>query len=239
MNMRATFATALALIALAAPAVADGAAAQGPKLTLVFPGERQTLVVGFGNGATAHGKLVGADGAPLAGAELHVLVRQRRDGAQPVDTGTINTSPDGTFTITLPKGPSRELTVDYRTTPQDPTPAATATARLSVRAGVRLRASPRRLRTGQLLRLSGELRGGPQPAAGKLVQLQVRRAGVWRTFADVKARKGSFAFRYRFSQIKTTRRLRFRAVVPPHGSYPYTRGVSPSVLVMVAGAPGA
>ena len=98
-----------------------------------------------------------------------------------------------------------------------------------------LKARPRQLLTGQQLRLSGTLRGGSQPAAGKVVELQVRRDGKWRTFADVRARQGTFSYRYRFSQVKTQRRLLFRALVPRFSGYPYTRGTSRAVRVTVRG----
>jgi hypothetical protein len=106
---------------------------------------------------------------------------------------------------------------------------------LSVRAGVVLKARPRTLHTGQRLRLSGTLRGGSQPAAGKVIELQVRRAGRWRTFADVRSHSGTFSFRYRFSKVKTERKLLFRALVPRFSGYPFTRGTSRAVRVTIRG----
>jgi hypothetical protein len=230
---RIAIATAV-LAALLLPSLAHAQTPPaGPRLTLAFKNGAAKLVVGYGLGAKATGKLVDAAGAPIAGAAVALTVHESRDDATDADGGTVTTGADGTFSVALPAGPSRRVTAGYRAAPTD-TPA-TASVVLAVRAGVVLHATPRALHTGQRLRLSGTLRGRPLPTAGKVVELQVRRGGRWLTFADVRAHGDGFSYRYRFSKVKTVRRLRFRALVPAFGTYPYARGASRSVGVTIRG----
>jgi hypothetical protein len=229
--------SAIAIAAVAALLLPSAAGAQtpptGPRLSFAFPDGNPKLVVAYGKAATATGKLVDAAGAPIAGAPVALTVHESRDTAVDTDGGTVTTGADGTFTVPVPAGPSRRVTAGYRPSPAEP--PVTASIVLAVRAGVLLHATPRELHTGQRLRLSGTLQGGPFPAAGKVVELQVRRGGHWLTFADVRAKNAAFSYRYRFSKVKTVRRLRFRALVPAFGTYPYARGASRSVGVTIRG----
>ena len=208
--MRFVIATALAM--LLAPASA-GAQSIPPSLSMYFGDKdpKAKRVVDYGRPATAGGRLSDDAGNPVPNATLKIIVLELRDGAVEQDGGTVTTKADGTFKVVIPPGPSRRVTVTSAT------PALSASVDLSVRAGVTLKARPRQLHTGQQLRLSGKLRGGSQPAAGKVIDLQVRRDGRWRTFADVRTHSGTFSFRYRFSKVRTMRRLLFRAVVPRFG----------------------
>jgi hypothetical protein len=230
---RPTFiATLLFTVLAAAPAHAQSLP---PRLDFFF-GEKTASakrIVSYGRPATASGRLTGNTGAPIPGATLRVTVLEARDGATEVPSGTVTTKADGTFKVVVAPGPSRHVTVTY----DAPAPDAPVSAAvdLAVRAGVLLHARPRELHTGQQLRLSGTLRGAGQPAAGKVIELQVRRAGEWRTFADVRSKHGTFSYRYRFSKVKTMRKLRFRALVPVFGAFPYAQGWSRSVGVTIRG----
>jgi hypothetical protein len=103
---------------------------------------------------------------------------------------------------------------------------------LRVRAQVSLHASPRRLPGAGTVRFAGRLRGGHVPARGKIVVLQGREAGKWRTFAATRSdRRGRFHARYRFRGIPG--RYPVRALVPEDGSYPFAAGTSRAVAVLV------
>src|SRR4051812_3372784 len=229
--MRFFAATILAMLLVPASA---GAQSIPPRLDFSF-GTATKRVVDYGRPATATGRLADNAGNPVPGATLQVTVREARDGATDQDGGTVTTKADGTFAVILAPGPSRHVTVTYTPPAPAPDPPLSAAVDLSVRAGILLKASPRQLHTGQRLRLSGTLRGGSQPAAGKVVELQVRRGGRWLSFADVRTHHGTFSYRYRFSKVKTVRRLLFRALVPLFGGYPYTRGTSRAVRVTIRG----
>ena len=230
--MRSAVITAASLLALLVPASA-GAQSIPPRLDFSFEKGAAKRVVDYGRPATASGRLADSAGNPVPNATLQVTVVQTRDGAADEDGGTVTTKADGTFKVVLAPGPSRRVTVTY--TPPAPDVPLSASVTLSVRAGVLLKARPRQLHTGQHLRLSGTLRGGSQPAAGKVIDLQVRRGGRWLTFADVRTHHGTFSYRYRFSKVKTRRTLHFRALVPRFGGYPYTRGTSRAVTVTIRG----
>lgn len=221
------------------PPVAPAPTPEPPALTASLDPDRQrpTVVVRFGTRATLRVRLLDGDGKPLAGATLRVTSRPLVTGADEVSAGTLTTDEDGAFSKRLPAGPSRRLTLSYRRSPDDATPAAMAKATLLVRAGVHLSASPTSLRNGQTLRLRGELRGRPLPAAGKFVDLQVRRGGKWLTFASIRARGGRFAYAYRFRNTVRKRTLTFRVQVPAFSTYPYVRGVSRTARVTVRPRP--
>jgi hypothetical protein len=103
---------------------------------------------------------------------------------------------------------------------------------LRVRAQVSLDASPRRLSGAGTVRFGGRLRGGHIPARGKIVLLQAREAGRWRTFTATRSdRRGRFHARYRFSG--SPGRYPVRARVPEEGAYPFAAGTSRVIAVVV------
>ena len=97
-----------------------------------------------------------------------------------------------------------------------------------------LAASPRSLRAGSRVRLSGRLLGGRVPSRGKLVDLQARERGHWRTFATVRTRaSGAFSTRYRFRAAAPRKTYPMRVRVRPDAAYPFAVGYSRSVKVRV------
>jgi hypothetical protein len=195
---------------------------------------RTRRLVRFGRRARIAGRLTNAAGAPIAGALLRVLTRSLRAGAAERDRGAVTTRSDGSFSYVVPAGPSRRVRFAYRSHVDDTAFAAVAGVVLRVRAGVVLRARPRRLRTGERVRIAGRLLGGPFPVAGKLVDLQARDAGAWRTFATARTdRRGRFVYAYRFRRTFRITRYPFRVRVRPDASYPYSLGYSRAVRVTV------
>jgi len=78
--------------------------------------------------------------------------------------------------------------------------------------------------------------GGPLPATGKLVELQVYTRRQWRTFAQPRTdATGRWIYRYRFEQIRRSVRFRFRARVRAEAGYPYETGTSRTRRVLVRG----
>jgi hypothetical protein len=106
---------------------------------------------------------------------------------------------------------------------------------LRVRAGATIRPDRKRLRNGDSVVFRGKLLGKPLPAAGKLVALQAKTRRGWRTFANPRARAsdGRWEFRYRFTGTSVRSLYAFRVVVPEESSYPYARGTSKIVTVLV------
>lgn len=206
---------------------------------LVLPGRRMrrrfALVRPYPGRARLVGRLTAADGTPVAGAGILVLTQNHAQGARRMLRGILWTNLRGEFLWDLPPGPSREILLHYRAFERDGIDSAVASARLRVRAGVRLWVDDRRVRDGGRVTFRGRLRGRPFPWRGKLVELQARARGAWRTFATVRAspRTGRFRRRHRFRRLGFARSYPFRARVRPEDAYPYLRGTSRPVRVRV------
>jgi hypothetical protein len=188
--------------------------------------------VSYGRRARLVGRLVNSAGGPIGSARLEVLQRTRLAGAPWRPAGTAVTNAAGHFAIRLGRGPSRDVRVVYRAFAADAVPAAQLQGRLLVRAGVRLRVTPRRVRPNGRIRFAGSLLGGPG-RAGELVTLYVfagRRIPVAVLRTD---RRGRFGFAYRFSRTFVPTTFPFWAQVEAQHGFPYIRGRSRRVLVRV------
>jgi len=200
---------------------------------------RSRITVGYGKGALLRGRLLAADSRPIQGATLEVASRvlagnrgfRTITGAHPV------TGADGRFSYKVPKGASRQVRIAYRAYARDASFAAQRLFSMRTRAGVRVRVTPRVVRSGGLIRLTGNLRGGPKPRAGVLVVLQAREGGRWRSFRTIRTRRkgGRFATRYRFTRTGSPKTFRIRALVRKQIGYAYSTGTSKSVRVRVIG----
>jgi hypothetical protein len=107
---------------------------------------------------------------------------------------------------------------------------------LLVRAKTTLRVSQTFALNGEAVAFSGRVRGRPLPNGGKLVELQARVRGSWRTFATTRAdSRGAWRYDYRFDGTRGRQVYSFRARVPREGTYPYEVGRSRRVKVTVVG----
>lgn len=101
--------------------------------------------------------------------------------------------------------------------------------KVAVRAGVRLRTTPRHLRNGQSIRMRGRVADVRLPKQGKTVAIQARArgAGSWTTVTLMRTdASGYFDFAYRFRKTFQTTTYEFRTVVPRERGYPFRRGWS-------------
>jgi hypothetical protein len=175
-------------------------------------------------------------GVPIARATVAVLEREART-ANWRAVASVVTSDTGQAVYVPPPGPSRGVRFAYF--PDSEALAALTSPEVSVeiRPRVRLRPSPRALRTGQRVRFSGRVEGVVPSSNGVMVTLQAGTAGSkWVTFRVVRsAADGSFRSSYRFTNTRGRVRYRFRAVVPRQASHPFERGASPSAWVRVRG----
>jgi hypothetical protein len=189
----------------------------------------------FGHTIRLRGRLTSPGGNPLADREVRVFEQTNVPGAAWREIATLQTNAKGRFTFRALRGPSR--TLRFRYGGSDTIRGRTAEVRLGVRAATSMRASRSRVVNGDDVTFRGQLRGAPRPSPGKLVELQARTRGGWRTFATTRAnqRTGRWLYRYRFSATRGSVRYRFRARVPKESSYPYETGVSRSVVVGVRG----
>ena len=185
------------------------------------------------------GRLIRADGAGIAGRTLRVVSRPSRGALAPVGRETVTTGARGGFELRLAPGPSRRIAVAF--SGDDGLEGATRPSlELRVRSGVTLRAAPSSLRTGQVVHLSGRVRGrgAPIPRRGKLVAIQYLEAAThrWRPVLVTRSdHAGRFRARYRFRYIDGSAQVRLRATALAEERWPYAPGSSRPVTVEVSG----
>jgi hypothetical protein len=194
---------------------------------------RPNRTVPYGKGATVRGTLKGANGQPVGSADVRILVREARLGAQYVDRGGVTTGADGRFQFPVPPGSSRVLRLAYRAYNGDDAFVTRSTATLNVRARISVR-GPKRVRSRGTAKFSGRLVGRPFPPRGVTLDLQIFQPRVgWRVFGTTRTRKtGTFTVRYHF-QRASSGRFTFRIRLRPNDAYPYSRGVSRRMRVRV------
>jgi hypothetical protein len=193
---------------------------------------RPSRTVSYGKGGTLRGTLRTADGQPITGADVRVLVRENRTGALYVDRGGITSDASGHVSLGIPAGSSRTYQLTYKAFVGDDNLAARSKATLNTRARITVRA-PRRVRSRGVARFRGTLVGRPRPRRGVTLELQAYQPHRgWRTVATVRTGKsGRFSARYRFNSGGGS--FRFRVRLRPNDAYPYARGSSKRVRVRV------
>jgi hypothetical protein len=194
---------------------------------------RPSRTVSYAKGALIRGTLKGANGQPVGGADVRILVREDRIGAGYVDRGGVTTGADGRFRVGVPPGSSRLFRLSYRAYKGDDGFVSKSTSTLNVRARISAR-GPRHVRRHGTAKFSGRLVGKPLPRRGVTLDLQIFQPHVgWRVFANTRTRKsGAFTVRYRFQ--RTSRgRFTFRIRLRPNDAYPYARGTSHRMRVRV------
>jgi hypothetical protein len=194
---------------------------------------RPRHTVSYGTAARIRGTLRGANGQPVGGADIRILVRENRLGAHYFDRGGVITGPDGRFQIGVPKGNSRYFRLAYRAYNGDDNFTARSTALLNVRARISAH-GPRHVRRHGVATFRGRLVGRPFPPRGVTLELQIFQPHVgWRVFGNTRTRKnGRFRVRYRF-QPTSRGRFTFRLRLRPNDAYPYARGSSRRMRVRV------
>ena len=201
-------------------------------------GRGETRTVGFGTAASLRGRLVRADGAGLSGRELRVVSRPSRGALAPVAMETVKTGKGGEFELSLPPGASRRISVNF-VGDGALEPSTRRPLELRVRSGVSLRIDRTRLTTGQVLRLSGEVRdrGAAIPRRGKLVAIQYFEQATrrWRPVVLTRSdHSGRFRAGYRFRYVSGVAQVRLRATALAEERWPYAPGSSTPVTVDVS-----
>jgi hypothetical protein len=203
-------------------------------------GRGDSLTVRFGAPALLSGRLTRADGAGIGGRELRVVSRPSRGALAPRAVETVRTGDQGGFELALPPGPSRRVTVAFLGD-GGLEPATRRSLELRVRAGISLRAVPRSLRTGEVVRLSGRVRskGAAIPRRGKLIAIQYleEASNRWRPVLVTRTdHHGRFRASYRFRYVTARATIRLRATALAEERWPYVPGASSPVTVKVRGS---
>jgi hypothetical protein len=219
----------------AAPAIANGQSpCSGEALTLAVNGGAKPPMLAYGKAVTVRGVLhCGA--VPIRRAEVAVSTLGGPPGAALATA--VQTGIDGSFSYRVPTGPDRTLRFSYTAYSDDPAPSATATVAIRIRPRIDLRIVPQSTSNGHRIRWSGTVVGGPYPAAGVTLDVEVDEGGRWRIFEQVVARaRGRFQYSYRFHATTESTTYTFRVALPANGArgYPYAPGASNAVAVHVA-----
>src|SRR5450755_1723777 len=134
---------------------------------------RTSRAVAFGRGTTVNGYLGTSAGIAIGGHAVRVLTAPDNGGGQFTQAAVVTTAANGTWTATLPPGPSRIVEAVYG---GDATTegASSGQVRVIVPAKVKLLSvSPRDVAWGGTVRITGRLLGGYLPPGGALVRLRI------------------------------------------------------------------
>ena len=192
-------------------------------------GSGATARVSLGQAATVHGEL-DCGNAPVAGAALNVALAPAR-GSAPTTHAQVETSADGSFSYTVPPGPSRDITLTYSAYAGAAAPSAVATLALLVTPRLTLRISPRATTNGHTVSFSGRVLGGYIAHGGLPLEIEYREGRQWMIYTEVLASATSGRFRWHYTFERTTESITysFRVAIPATGvaDYPYQPAVSP------------
>jgi hypothetical protein len=195
------------------------------RITVLQPARR----VRFGRSVRIAGRLANRHGGGIPGARVHVLTRTPTSAEQ--HAAVIATDSRGRYRYTARATSTRTLRFAYAGT-RLILPAQQEVT-LKVPAASTIRVSRRRVRNGGRVVFRGRLRS---PAAGKLMELQVKLSGRYQTFLTTRTGPdGRWAATYRFRRSCGVTGFRFRARIPREASYPFETGRSRSRAVRVLG----
>ncbi len=174
-----------------------------------------------------------ANGASVGRTTITVLSRLRTGGAF-ARFAALRTGVDGSFRFNAGSGPSRTLRFHWEGTDTVRPSSADMAVRVPARSSIAV--DRRGVRNGEAVTFSGRLLGRPLPEGGKLVDLQVKLRGRWRTFAAPRADSaGRWRYAYRFEATRGRVVYGFRARIRRETAYPYELGHSRIVRVTVRG----
>jgi len=203
-------------------------ASGGAALTseVVRHGERRK-VVRQGQGAVLGGRLLDGGGRGIENAPLCVFSRVATDPT-PQFAGLALSGTDGSYRYALPAGPSRELTVAYRSGQRE----LTSTVQIATHVRPAFRVRRKVVRNKRFARFVGCIPGPHNDRV--VVVLQVKRGKGWLVFRRYRTRaSGCFTVGYRFNRTSRPTLYLMRAQVRSQRGYPYLQGTSRPLRLVV------
>ena len=197
--------------------------------------------VGHGKTTTVSGWLGTFNGVALGGQTIEVLTAPDDGQDAFALTTTATTAANGSWTATLPAGPSRLVEAEYAGG-GDAQSSVSGTVTEIVPAKVELlRITPRRVPWGGSIRIVGRLRGGYLPPGGALVRLRIGAGSAFTTYGvrEHVGGDGRFTTTYTFGlgDAAIIRSFWFQVASLPIGDYPYAPANSRKLSVFVGGHP--
>jgi hypothetical protein len=201
---------------------------------------RASRRVTFGRETTVNGYLGTSAGIAIGGHTVRVLTAPDNGAGQFTQAAVVTTAANGTWTATLPPGPSRVVEAVYGGDPTTES-ASSGQVRLVVPAKVKLLSVIRRVGWGGTVRITGQLLGGYLPPGGALVRLRIGQGRSYQTYGvqEHVTGDGRFTTTYTFGAgyAGIYKRYWFQIATLPMGDYPYAPAASRRRSVLVGGHP--
>ena len=211
---------------LVATPATDAPPLRGGRVTASFAATSKRIVtVSYGSRPKVIGRLIDADGSPVARASIAVVEKVAGRPASIIPVG--QTGLDGKYVFRLARrGGSRTVFVRYQAGGGGDALESPA-LRLRVRAAASLKVAL----NGVRVRYRGKVLSQVIPRRGVVVVMQGRRrGGTWQSFASRTVRRpGRFTGTYRLRVRRPGVALQFRAVIAKAPGYPYEAGVSATI----------
>ena len=200
-----------------------------------------TRRVGHGKTTTVSGWLGTYNGVALGGQTVEVLTAPNDGQDAFTPTTTALTASNGSWTATLPAGPSRLVEAEYAGG-GDAQGSTSGTVTEIVPAKVELlKIYPRKVAWGHTIHIVGQLAGGYLPAGGALVRLRIGLGSVYTTYGvqEHVTGNGRFTTSYTFGAgyASIYKSFWFQIATLPMGDYPYAPAASGRRSVLVGGHP--
>lgn len=192
------------------------------------------VTTGIGQKISLAGRLTDAAGTAISGATVQVYATPPEEAE--VQIATLTTGANGGFAYETKAANSADLRFAYAGTAT--TMPTQAGAELLVHGRSSLKVDRTHVLNGHAVVFSGRVHGRPLPAAGKLLELQVRLSHEWSTFRTTRsAEDGTWRIRYPFKRTCGKQTFRFRVRLPAEAAWPLLAGESDPVSIHVRGAP--
>lgn len=187
--------------------------------------------VRFGRTTTVNGWLGTSTGTALGGQVVDVLAAPANGSNAFAQVATVTTAADGTWTASLPAGPSRIVEAVYDGAPTTEA-SSSGQVRVVVPAVVRIAIHPRIVPWGSEIRVTGQVLGGYVPTNSSLLRLNVGigRIGRIEGLPDIRP-DGRFLIVWKFVAGRGVIHPWFSVGTLAEAAFPYAPGTSKHMVV--------
>ena len=192
--------------------------------------------VPFGRSVRLHGLLMSSAGIPLAGQPVAILTAPDNASNAFTEAGAVTTTFDGSWTATLPPGPSRVIEASYPGSPTILPASGYATVITPAKIEI-THVTPDRTPWGRRVRITGRVLGGYIPASSKLLRLDLGIVGIpglskIQGIPNVSP-DGTFTTTYKFARYQGVVRFWLQVSSLAEADFPFAPARSRRVIVTV------
>jgi len=186
--------------------------------------------VPFGQPIKVHGLLMSSAGLPLADQPIAILTAPADGSNAFTEAMSVSSGQDGSWTATLPPGPSRVIRAVYAGSPV--VLPASGQATTIVPAKIRIKITPRIVPWGSTLRITGRVLGGYVPTDSNLLRLNVGigRIGHLEGLPKIEP-NGRFVIVWKFDQGSGVLHPWFSVGTLSESAFPYAPGTSKRIVI--------